>query len=380
MTRVRVAPLAALVLAGGLAAVAAANCASPTQIIVDVRVDSSLCSQINTGIAIGAPDTIADAKLSVYQAGCRSAGASGQNQVGALTITPNGSDDGEVSLRIVAAVGDRANPDACGREDNVTGRADWSSCVLARRTTRFVPGETVTLTVRLTSDCVGQYCGDVNECSSGQCVRPEQVQTDGGVLDATVIDFDSGPDPVNDAGADACAVDCIGPNVACDAPQKKCTITCGQGAQKCDDTTRCGGDFACLIACGGAQAPNAVNGPCRDVRCTSSRSCEFDCTGPGTDHCRGIECRGQTCKVSCSNTDSTCRDVAMDAGTNTISCEPTDRGNPTCKDIVCSGDCTRTCGDAGLGCAAGDQSRCNSDGDGCARFEDAGPEAGPGKP
>lgn len=373
--RVRVAPLAVLVLAGGLAAVAAANCASPTQIIVDVRVDSSLCSGINTGIAIGAPSTIEKATLSVYQAGCRAAGGSGQSQVGALTITPSDTNDGEVSLKIIAAVGERANPDACGRED-VDGKADWSSCILARRTTRFVPGETVTLTVRLTGDCVGQYCGAVNECSSGQCVRPEQVQNDGGVLDATVIDFDSGPDPIPDAGADACAIDCIGPRTECDAPAKTCKISCGSGAgQKCDDTTRCGGDFACLIACGGAQSPS-VTGPCKDVRCTSSRSCEFDCTGPGNDHCRGIECRGETCKVSCSNTDSTCRDVAMDAGRNTITCEPTGPGNPSCKDIFCNGDCTRTCGDAGLGCAAGDQSRCEGD---CEKFEDAGPEAGPGK-
>lgn len=378
--RVRVASLAALVLAGGLAAVAAANCASPTQIIVDVRVDSSLCSGINTGIAIGAPSTIENAALTVYQAGCRAAGGSGQSQVGALTITPSDADDGEVTLKIIAAVGERANPDACGREDNETGKADWSSCILARRTARFVPGETVTLTVRLTSDCVGQYCGAVNECSSGQCVRPEQVQTDGGVLDATVIEVDSGPDPVTDAGADACAIDCIGPKTECDAPQKKCKITCGgsRPEDRCSSQTRCSGDFDCLVVCGGAGVN--VDRACTGVSCTTSKTCEFDCTGSGNDHCRDIDCRGQSCKVSCSNTDSTCRDVAMDAGTNTISCEPTDRGNPTCKNIVCNGDCTRTCGDAGLGCAAGDQSRCNGDTGDCEKFEDAGPDAGPGKP
>lgn len=375
--RVRVAPLAALVLAGGLAAVAAANCASPTQIIVDVRVDSSLCSGINTGIAIGAPSKIENAALTVYQAGCRSAGGSGQSQVGALTITPSDADDGEVTLKIVAAVGERANPDACGREDNETGKADWSSCILARRTARFVPGETVTLTVRLTSDCVGQYCGAVNECSSGQCVRPEQVQTDGGVLDATVIEIDSGPEPDLDAGADACVEGCVGPNAECNATEKKCKITCGEG--QCKAGVRCTGDFDCDFVCGGLEN-GAKRTTCDRVSCKTTGTCNFDCRGSGDTHCKNIACSAKTCTVACSTTKSTCIGVTMDAGTNSITCEATSANprNPSCKDVTCfGGKCTRDCDDDGVGCALNDNSFCADGGD-CTGWEDAGPDSGSG--
>lgn len=371
MTRVRVAPLAAFVLAGGIVAVAAANCASPTQIIVDVRADQSLCARINTGIAIGAPATIGKStNLSVYQAGCREAGGDGQSQVGSLTITPSGGDDAEVSVRVIAAVGDRPNPDACGRED-IDGKEDWSSCILARRTTRFVPGETVTLTVRLTSDCVGQYCGDLNECSSGQCVRPEQVQSDGGVLDATVIDVDTGADPPIDAGVDACAVDCIGPQTECNAPEKTCKIACGgPPGSRCGPGTRCGGDFDCVIAC--RSMDRAVDDACKGFTCATSGKCEIDCRGSGASHCVDLGCRADECKVSCDTRDSTCTNIAMDGGKNVISCDPTSSDLPSCKHVACDGDCTRTCGDAGLGCAAGDRSRCDGD---CAAWEDAGTDA-----
>ncbi len=365
--RVRVAPLAAMFLVGGLVAVAASNCASPTQIIVDVRVDSALCAKVNTGIAVTTLTTIDTANLSTYQDGCRAAQADGQSQVGALTITPSGSNDAEVGIRIVAAVGSVANPDACGRTD-IDGKADWSSCILARRTTRFAPGETVTITVRLTSDCVGQFCGD-RECNAGVCVRPEQIEDDGGtsLLDAEVVPFDTGSDAYVDAGDDACSHYCVGPGARCNG--NTCTIDCTGENTRCDSTVSCGGALDCAIKCGD-------KGSCNQVSCTTTGKCSFDCTGTGAaggvGHCVGISCRGSECTVACSNTKDTCDGVFLDAGKSSVRCDISGGNNPSCRDLHCAsndGTCARTCTTNGKGCEYGDRSSCTGNCDG---WEDAG--------
>jgi hypothetical protein len=367
MARVRVARFATVVLVGGFAVGVAANCASPTQIIVDVRVDSSLCSSINTGIAVTSPDNVDSAKLSTYQNGCQSTDPDGQSQIGTLTITPSGAKDAEVGIRIVAAVGSSPNPDKCGRTD-IDGKADWSNCILARRTARFTSGDTVRITVRLTSDCVGQYCGSDQECNAGVCVRPEQVQDDGGlapILDATIVGNDANDGPV-DSGEDACTRYCVGPNTQCAG--NSCVVDCT--GQKCDGTTAaCGGSFDCMFKCGD-------NGQCDGVACTTNGTCAFDCTGVGGNHCQNISCRGTSCNVACSNQQVTCDRVYLDAGKNDIDCKPTTALKPTCRNTHCAGgECKRTCGMDGLGCALGDNTTCSGN---CDAFEDAGPDAGSG--
>ena len=45
-------------LAGGLLAFGIANCASPTQIVVDVRADRSICATLATGISVTTVENI----------------------------------------------------------------------------------------------------------------------------------------------------------------------------------------------------------------------------------------------------------------------------------------------------------------------------------
>jgi len=333
----------------GLAALAP-NCASPTQIIVDVQATAELCASIKTGIAVTSPDAINDKPLDIYQEGC----ADGE-EVGSLTITPSGSKDDEIGIRIVAAVGDNSDPDRCGRPD-VTGKESWESCILARRVLRFVPGETRRITVRLTPECVGQYCGGALECNLGLCVRPEEVQPDGGnVADARGVDA-SEIDAAVDAGVDACS-GCLG---TCDPVNNTCAVDCDP--TRCNNRVVCRGSLDCTIQCREAN-------DCVKTRCETTGRCSFTCANGTSRRCEDIACTASTCNVSCSGADGTCSGVSLDGGTGRLTCAVSTNGRFTCENVRCEGTCSRTCGDGGLGCRVGDNSACVGS---CAGWEDGG--------
>ena len=345
---------AALSLASFVIAFGASNCASPTQIIVNVQASSALCRGMATGIAVTTRENIDADPLEIYQEGC----ADG-TQVGTLTVTPSGGNDAWIGIRVVAAVGnDSANPDRCGRTD-VDGKANWDDCILARRTVRFVAGETVSLTIRLTEDCVGQYCGDDRECNLGQCVKPDQLQPDGGNATEQDAGLDASTDgePV-DAGADACS-DCLG---TCMPATGDCIVDCDPA--RCRGKVVCGGSLNCRINCNGAD-------DCERTRCDTTGTCTFDCSsGTTQSRCPGIACRASTCEVACTGAAATCKDVFVDGGANRITCAIGANNQPTCESTSCSGGtCVRTCADGGLGCKLGDNSRCSGN---CAAYEDAG--------
>lgn len=350
MRRLRLGTFAGATIAGLALAASAPSCASPTQIVVDVQATSELCAAMTTGIAVTTRDNIENEPLEIYQEGC----ATGQ-QVGTLTITPSGAKDEWVGIRIIASVGDDPDPDRCGRTD-ASGEANWEDCILARRSIRFVPGETVRLTVRLTEDCVGQYCGADKECNLGQCVKPDDLQPDGGNVDPPdPPGRDGAPDadePI-DAAADACTY-CLG---ECNPEANRCVVDCeGEGCSK----RVCGAGLDCVIRC---RTTNA----CVFTKCDTTGSCSFECTGAGQRHCQDIACRASSCNVRCSGGDRTCLGVTMDGGTNSLSCGVVSDG-PTCVDTTCFGTCARDC-DGGLGCAVDDESRCVGD---CTNWEDAG--------
>jgi hypothetical protein len=328
----------------------AANCASPTQIIIDVEATSELCASIKTGIVVTSPEEINDKPLDIYQDGC----ADG-DEVGSLTISPSGAKDDEIGVRIVASVGDNPDPDRCGRPD-ATGKPSWDNCILARRIVRFVPGETRRITVRLTPDCVGQYCGGALECNLGVCVRPEQVQPDGGnLIDADTTDGNL-PDGAVDAGADACS-GCVG---ECDPVANTCNVDCEP--TRCNDRVVCRGSLDCTIQC-------RDQNDCVKTRCDTTGRCTFVCTNGTARRCENIACRASLCQVSCSSAEGTCSGVGVDGGAARVTCGNASTGKYTCENIHCEGACARTCGDGGLGCRLDDNSSCVGV---CTQFEDAG--------
>ncbi len=359
MGRLRAGAVLGTGIAGVLLALAVANCASPTQIIVDVRADRSICPSLRTGIAVTTLEKIDTDVLEVYENGCDE----GTDQVGTLTITPSGSNDDWVGIRIVGAVGD-ADPDRCGLP-GPDKKAVWVDCVLARRRVQFAPGKTVNITVRLTERCVDHYCGGDLECNLGVCVQPEQVQLDGGNSppqkdgDLPIDDVfvpDSGADAPFDANdPDACAR-CNG--TSCNAGQ--CTVDCSQ--IDCQGKTFCADGLDCIVEC-------TAQNKCKETRCATDKSCTFNCTGGqgATRHCEDIACTGAVCTVNCQNGEGTCRGVYVDGGMNIVKCPPTGNDKPTCDAVECrGGTCVRNCFDTGCG----PETFCSGN---CAAWEDAGP-------
>ena len=354
-----------VVLAAGIVATGLANCASPTQIVIDVRADPAMCKSLSTGIAVGSRATVDSTPLEEYQEGCDGP----DDRVGTLTITPSAANDAVVAIRIVGAVNGN-KPDRCGRVDPETKREIWDDCVLARRIEKFIPGKTVNLTVRLAQECVGQYCGGELECNLGVCVKPEQVQDDGGNTpppdsappieeDVVVPPMDApvdAPKPV-DAGFDACS-DCKG---NCNAQTGDCTVNCT--GTTCVNQVVCGGNLKCTINC------NAAN-VCDRARCDTNNTCAFNCTGgQGNARCPSIQCSALACNVSCSGAERTCNRVSMDASIlNDMTCGTSATNTPTCDNVECNGGlCKRQCLDGGLGC--GTNARCAGN---CSDWEDGG--------
>jgi hypothetical protein len=359
MRRIRPGTFSGVLAAGAVVAFAAANCASPTQIIVDVRTDPSLCDTIHSGIAVTTREEVDSAPLEVYQLNCEK----DSDRIGTLTITPRSDNEAQVSIRIIGAV-NGAHPDECGRTDS-KGTPYWENCILARRNTQFAPGKTVPLTVVLSAACVGQVCADGKECNFGKCVRPEQVQDDGGnapVKDGEAPYEDAEPADATDEepARDAC-VTCRGPNGGnpqCDGVQNTCTVDCN--AVDCTNRLVCGAGLDCTINC--------PNDKCDRTRCETTGSCQFTCTGSGQT-CNDIQCRAGSCVVNCAGGTNTCDGVLLEAGTSTMTCQ-TNQQRATCDNVTCAGGtCVRTCVEAGLGC--GPAANCTPSA-GCAGWQDAG--------
>ena len=331
-------------IAGGVIALAMANCASPTQIIVDVRADRSICSSLQTGIAVTTLEKIDSDTLEIYEGGCDE----GTDQVGTLTITPSGSNDDWVGIRVVGAVNDQ-DPDRCGLPGGPNKEPVWADCILARRRVQFVAGKTVNITVRLTAQCVDRYCGGDLECNLGVCVQPEQVQADGGnsppkkdgdlpIDDVWIPDAEVSDAPLDVVDTDACAR-CNG--TSCNAGE--CKVDCN--AIDCQDKVFCADGLNCTIEC-------LAKDKCKNTRCATNGTCTFNCTGGAGDvpHCEDIACAAAVCNVECRDGELTCDGVRVDGGTNVVKCSPTADSKPTCDKVECRGGaCTRMCSDGGCG-------------------------------
>ncbi len=366
------------VLSGVSAVLSAESCAAPTQIIVDVRAEKSLCNDSDTknqfirstGIAVTTPDNVDDADLEVFEGpGCDTPPG---DQIGLLTITPSGSKDAEVGIRVVSGVGVPA--------DKCQG-PDYKDCIVARRIVKFVPNQTVPVTIIMSTKCLGKNCPTGYECepSTGACIPRAQIQEDGGtkpIPDAsndTNVEpgKDAEPDtnqPPQDAGFDACATckgNCTNGN--------ECTVDCN--AVDCTNKSVCGqGLTKCSIICDTA-------GKCTGTSCNNPGACAFDCRNGGDNpHCVNIACSaGQECSVTCKDgvtNGATCNGVFLDGGkVNKVDCQT---ATVTCDNVHCTAGagvstCTRTCGLDAAACGPAGACTPPSPAAECVNWVDGGP-------
>ncbi len=290
-------------------ALAAVDCRTATEIIVDVRTDG--CDRVqNTSISVASPGTLTSAEPIAFSSGT---GCERADRIGTLTLFPRDDNDAEVAVRIVTGVDKPAHE--C--------EADRSGCIVAQRRMRFVSGKRQTLLVIMSLACIGKDCGPDLECGpDGACVDPVRLLDGGGTRDGAVP-RDSGVDA---AVSDACATACSLPNQVCAGGT--CTTRCSVPGD-CNGEL-CAPDLACTILCDGQNA-------CSNVSCSSGRSCAFSCTTGSS--CGMVTCASPSCGVSCA-AGSACGTVlvsALDAG---VDCQ----GNGACGIVRCSGGrCILTC-------------------------------------
>lgn len=324
MGRFRTGAFFGVSVAGGLIAFGASNCAAPTQIIVDVRAELSLCNGANaiqqTGIAVTTVARMDSEPLEIFEGpGCDG------DKIGTLTITPSGDADAEVGIRVVAGVTKQAHQ---------CQGPDWKGCIRERRVAKFTPNKTVVLTVYLWENCIEKSCGPRQECVDGECVDRGDIQLDGMVQpqeDGGLPDRFVSPDAPADAPTvDACSR-CEGTGYTC-TEGHKCNIDCDKA--KCKETALCAEGLDCTITC-----PNTDK--CKKTECvSSSNSCTFNCQG-AQKACNGIGCSSSQCNVTCADASSACEGVALDGGINKVVCTNAENA---CDDVTCSGGtCSRTC-------------------------------------
>lgn len=141
------------------------SCASPTQIVLHLHTDVPCTGERWKGVSVsvGKPDGSLEGKApAVSTMQCNAAG-----DIGTVVVTPSGSRDEEVGLRIVAGL-DRI-PEQCN-EFGYTG------CVVARRAVRFDRNSTLHVDVALARSCIDFGCTEGNStCIDGVCKPLNQV-------------------------------------------------------------------------------------------------------------------------------------------------------------------------------------------------------------
>lgn len=359
MRRPRLGALIGIATTSVAIAVAAANCASPTQIIVSVKADEELCNgnrtPLNqTGIAVTSLERIDTDDIDVVETGgC----ALGDLSVGDLTITPSGSDNADIGIRVVAALGSKTVGN-CGGKDNE------DSCIVAKRRTRFTPGRTTTVTVLLSAKCIGSRCGEQNkECDprTGACV--DEITEDGSVgeTDANVKETDSGASL--DANDDACT-GCVAQGGQCDPIlANTCTIDCSENGCAGE---RGGLTLEYVFKCN-------RNAACANLVCKGD-NCRIDCNGTNPaalGYCQLVTCQAESCVVLCGK-ENACKGVFLDGGSNEVSCAAS-TGPVSCDDVNCNvaagGSCRRTCDGFG---ACSDRGTCTGPPKACDAWADGG--------
>lgn len=140
----------------------AVACQEPTQIRLEISADASCQDIVATSISVGTPADVESRAAVAEHEGCEG------GKVGTLVLIPSGEPDEEISVRIVAGLG--KTPAACVADGFKKVAASEVGCIVARRTLRFEPNETVVVSARLSAACLDKPCSAGSSCELGQCV------------------------------------------------------------------------------------------------------------------------------------------------------------------------------------------------------------------
>ncbi len=158
-----------LALATSLLAVSlVSSCLDPTEIIIEVSTNVACSVVLANGVAIivGAPGAD-DGGINTVTMMC-----SPDGDVGTLVVTPSGSAEDEVGVRVMLGIGTPV--EQCQAPN-------FDDCIVARRAIRYTPHHPLELPILLDQACIGVSCDPSSTCVGGFCQDAGGNDCDGGV-------------------------------------------------------------------------------------------------------------------------------------------------------------------------------------------------------
>jgi hypothetical protein len=189
-------------------------CLQPTQVTLavtsNVPCEDAAGDEFND-LAIYAERKLDTAKLEFPVAASSACDASSAgSELGTLVLIP-GTDDLAVEIAVVAGIARNGSVDSSAvlsmtAEEcagKVGDREEFSKypCILARRRLDFIESTPLTLTIELSSDCIGRYCDEGSTCFRGACVDAEVLCDGEGCTDpGTTSSTSTGPSSSTQGG------------------------------------------------------------------------------------------------------------------------------------------------------------------------------------
>jgi hypothetical protein len=286
-------------------------------------------------------------------------GCDGDGKIGRLVVLPTSSDgDGDdVAIRVVTGVNKRA--------EDCTPESGYAGCIVARRLSRFVPNETIRITVEMSALCKdkpcsgGQTCDEhTGECIATKCEGPAceadagpVMSKDAAGVDAAIDAVESEEDRGLEAGIDV-FVDLdsgveVGPTDTGFDAFGACQTLCLGGT--------CEPDGTCVRACD-------TKGECTGLSCPPGIPCRLECSK--NDACHDVDCgQASNCTIHCSAAQA-CT-VGVSCGTS-ATCSVTCSGAMACATIECphahNAQCDVTCNGSCAAVRCCDDGTCNVSG------------------
>lgn len=132
-------------------------CRDPTQITLEIHTDAACDAVAGTAIFVGTPGNVENVAPAATTSACTSDG-----DIGSLVLVPRDSNDLSVGVRVALSVS--GNLDECLTPDY------GDSCIIARRSLRYIEHTPLTLPMDLSVVCQGTFCDANTTCINGECV------------------------------------------------------------------------------------------------------------------------------------------------------------------------------------------------------------------
>jgi len=265
-----------------ISALAAVGCREATHVTTELATDADCGTVHGTAVTVGAIEEIEKKPAVASTEAC--SGASGDRRIGSFVVVPSGDKDSEFAIKVVTGIDTPA--EGCVEPD-------YTGCIVARRSMRFIPHTALELPIALRGVCKDVPCTPTTTCVFGQCVDakipdPKKCETAGLCDEGILISSGAGAaGPGGAGGAGGGGIGGMGGGAGGAPP------ACANGGLDDGETdVDCGGEL-----CTGCDNGKKCLGPtdCKSGECVGGicAACPADMT-PVDDPAGGTYCVDRT--------------------------------------------------------------------------------------